>query len=77
MDISQIPSTRIHQDAIKAWKLSGLLWGAIFYIIPGFFWFLYTQTLEMNVNFILAVATSCMVIILHVFMGIILPNIRW
>ena len=77
MDISQIPSTRIHQDAIKAWKLSGLLWAAIFYIIPGFFWFLYTQTLEMNVNFILVVATSFVVIILHIFIGIILPNIRW
>ncbi len=77
MDISQIPSIRIHQDAIKAWKLSGLIFGATFYVIPIYLWFIFSPTLGMNMDLFLAIGSSILAITIHIFFGLILPNIRW
>lgn len=72
---SHLPSTRIHRNAIKAWKLTAFLWGFALYIIPGFLYFLFT--VEDSVSFLFPVISAPLTFMGHLFLTLYLPIIRW
>ncbi len=74
-DASQLPSTRINENAIKAWKLTGFLWGWILYVVPGFLYLIYT--FENNISWLLPVISAPITFILHMLIAFIFPKIRW
>lgn len=70
----ELPSTRIAEKAIKAWRISSILYGLLLFIVPGFLYFVYMMG-DMPVLFpiIAAPLTFCLYILIVVFF----PKVRW
>ncbi len=69
------PSKRIDENAIKAWKLSALLFGALIYVIPGLAYLIYK--LDGDISMLYPIILGPVAIMLHCFMIFVLPKIRW
>ena len=72
---SELPSLRIHKNSIKAWKLTGLIWGWSLYLLPAFL--IYLTITEENFNPWYILISMVIVVSLHLLMTIIFPKIRW
>ena len=72
---SELPSLRIHENSIKAWKLTGFIWGWSLYLLPAFL--IYLTITEENFNPWYILISMVIVVSLHLLMTIIFPKIRW
>jgi len=71
----QLPTTRIHENAIKAWRLSSFFWGFTLYSIPGFLYFIFT--VEENFSMLFPIISAPLTVIIHVLIFYVFPKIRW
>jgi membrane protein YdbS with pleckstrin-like domain len=71
----QLPSSRIHENAIKAWKLSAFIWGWALYIAPGLFYLIFT--VEENFSWLFPVISAPLAFVLHLLITLVFPKIRW
>ncbi|MBO6536382.1 MAG: PH domain-containing protein [Balneolaceae bacterium] len=69
------PASRINQNAIKAWRLSALLFGSFVYVIPGLLYLIFTLDGDMSMLYPIISAPSA--VIIHCFFIFVLPKIRW
>ena len=70
-----LPETRIHKSAIKAWKISAVFYGIPLYVLPALLFALYK--VEPAVDFWYPVIAAPLTIVVHLFLIIVLPKIRW
>lgn len=73
--INDIPESRIADNAIKAWRLTGLLVGLLWFFIPGASFFV--AIMEGNMHWVLLSLIALPFIILYLFTGFVLPKLRW
>ena len=73
--MQNLPESRIHQNAIKAWKISAVLYGLFLYAIPGFFYFLYAMDGGPSWHVPALIAPAA--IVLHLLLIFVFPKIRW
>lgn len=71
----QLPSTRINENAIKAWKLTGFFWGLFLYPLPGLLY--YISTVEEAFSFLIPAISAPIAFILHMLILFVFPRIRW
>lgn len=69
------PTTRIHDNAKRAWKLSGFLWGWIFYFIPAILFMIYA--VEDNFSILFPAISAPFAFSLHLLITFVFPKIRW
>lgn len=70
----ELPSTRINEKAIKAWRISAALWGLLLFVPPAGYSFL-TSTASFNLLYL--IIGSSISLVLYVFFVWIFPPIRW
>jgi len=70
----ELPSTRIYEKAIQAWRITSILYGLILFIIPGFFYFVYMMG-DMPVLF--PIISAPVTITIYVLIITLFPKIRW
>lgn len=82
--MNQEPGTRIHKNAVKAWRVNALLFGLFWFIPPVLYISIAIgQSLDSaagwyaGINWLLFVALTFVSLLLYVFMGIFLPKLRW
>lgn len=73
--ISTEPSKRIHQNAIKAWKLSAFLFGSLVYIIPALVYLIFR--LDGEISMFYPIISAPVAVLIHCFLMFALPKIRW
>ena len=73
--MDHLPESRIDKNAIKAWKLSAILFGLLLYVIPGFFYFLYA--FEEGVPLLVPAILGPVSLILHMLLIFVFPKVRW
>ncbi|MCG8373127.1 MAG: PH domain-containing protein [Balneolales bacterium] len=73
--MSDIPKTRIDENAIKAWRITFFLNGLFLYIVPAFFYALYY--FEESVGVLLPAITAPGAFVIHVIIITLLPKLRW
>ncbi len=77
LEENHLPATRIHEDSIKAWKLSGLIFGSFIYVVPGLLYLFYSLSIEGSVSFLLPGLVAPVAFILHMLIAFVFPKIRW
>jgi len=70
-----LPKDRIHENAIKAWRLSAFLWGWFLYLVPGFFYLMFI--LEEGFSFLFPVISAPVTVIFHLLLVFVFPKVRW
>ena len=73
--MEQLPETRIHENAIKAWKISTFLYGFLIYLIPGFFYFLFTSGAP--ISWLIPAIAAPVALSLHLVLIFVFPKVRW
>lgn len=73
--MNRIPETRIDKKAIKAWVISGLIFGLIWLFIP-ILAYIYSYKIEPIPQFILCVLLAT-VLIIYFINALVVPKIRW
>lgn len=69
-----LPETRIHDKAIKAWRITSGLFGLLIFIIPAFLFFLVKVE---NINILIPSIASVGALIIYFSLVILYPKIRW
>ncbi|MFV1884560.1 MAG: PH domain-containing protein [Balneola sp.] len=72
--MSELPETRINENAIKAWRISAILFGLILYAVPGVLFFLY---LNGALQVIAPMVAGPAAFFTHLFLIFVFPKIRW
>lgn len=72
---SELPSLKIHKNSIKAWKLTGFIWGWSLYLLPAFL--MYLTFIDENFNHWYVLISTAIAGCLHLLFTIIFPKIRW
>lgn len=73
--INQIPETRIDEKAIKAWRLSALIFGLLCFVPAGVYVLISLQTNKFDpLVLILFVIPG---LVLYLFIGLAIPKLRW
>lgn len=73
--MNEIPLTRIHKNAIKAWRLTALIVGLFWFLLPGFA--ILMSILNNHFSWILTLSVSVPFIILYLCTGFLFPKLRW
>lgn len=73
--MNDTPETRIDRNAIKAWRLSGLIYG-LFFFTPaigygGISWW------ANDLNYIILITLSLAAIVLYLLVSFFIPSLRW
>ena len=72
--VNLLPEKRIDEAAIKAWRLSGALFGMLLYAAPGFLFFLFKQA---DINVFIPIVAGPITFVVHMFLIFVLPKVRW
>lgn len=72
--MNHIPETRIDKNAIKAWRILGLLFGLLWFLIPAGCIYLYMENM---LNGVYTVVSMVIALVLYLFTGWSIPLIRW
>lgn len=73
--MEHLPPSRIHENAIRAWKLSAAVFGLLLYLVPAFFYLLYS--VDTSVSILVPMITAPVTFIVHLLMIFVFPRIRW
>ncbi len=72
--IHSVPDKRIDKNAIKAWRISGFLFGLLFYLVPAIGFFVY---MEGGADYWFAVISGWVALFFHLTAFIVVPGVRW
>ena len=72
---TQLPGKRIDKNARKAWRLSGALFGFLFYTVSGFLFFLYLEGNEGLLWF--SYVAGIAAFFFHLLFTFVVPGVRW
>tara|TARA_R110002124_G_scaffold222942_1_gene388318 strand:- start:3837 stop:4322 length:486 start_codon:yes stop_codon:yes gene_type:complete len=73
--MNEIPETRINEKAIKAWRLTSLIFGVPFFIPVGGYVAISVSANKFDpLVLILAVISS---LVIYLFVGLAIPKLRW
>ncbi|MEQ9310030.1 MAG: PH domain-containing protein [Balneolaceae bacterium] len=70
----ELPSTKIDEKAIKAWRITSVLKGLPLFIIPGFLYFVYVMG---DMPAIVPIITAPITLIIYVLIVSLFPKVRW
>lgn len=70
----ELPSTKIDEKAIKAWRITSVLKGLPLFIIPGFLYFVYVMG---DMPAIVPIITAPITFIIYVLIVSLFPKVRW
>lgn len=74
MNMTELPQTRINENAIKAWQISAALFGFISYVVPGVLYFLYVFE---DISVIVPIIAGPTAFVFHLLLIFVFPKIRW
>lgn len=73
--MSTFPSTKIDENAIKAWRISAFLYVLPLYALPALFYFMYVTGNGFPV--LISIISAPVTVIIHLILTVIFPKIRW
>ncbi|MEO1021166.1 MAG: PH domain-containing protein [Bacteroidota bacterium] len=68
------PATRIHKNAIKAWRIAGAIWGLFLFGIPCLYLIGYKSP---SFSWMIFVAGQGVAVVTYVLVVFLFPTIRW
>lgn len=72
--MSELPEKRIDENAIKAWKITGVIWGALLFLVPGGLYAMYEFA---GLPVIVPIIAGPVSVILFYLMVFVFPKFRW
>ena len=72
--MTELPQTRINENAIKAWKISAALFGLLVYVVPVVLYIPYSYG---DLPLIAPLIAGPVALILHLLLIFVFPKVRW
>lgn len=70
----QPPGTRIDEKAIKAWRITSILYGLLLYPIPGFLYFMHVMG---DMPILAPIGAAFLAFCIYILIVVLFPKIRW